>query len=87
MQLGGPIHNALGPLETAASRMQVTQALRSPKHFKIKIDLSARTAWLYSSQALPDDAVWLRLMQPNKRFLFFCCQTVQTFFARGGLWQ
>ncbi len=74
MQMQRPIHNAFGPLKTAARRMQDTQALRSTKHFKLGIDLGGRTAWLYSSQALSDDAVWLRLMQPDMRFLFSCCQ-------------
>jgi len=48
--------------------MQVTQALCGTKHFALGIALSARTAWLYPSQALPDDAAWWRLMQHNVRF-------------------
>ncbi len=74
MQTHGHVHNPPGPFEAAARRMQVTQALRSTKHFALGTALSSRTAWLYSSQALSDDAVWLRLMQPDMRFLFSCCQ-------------
>ena len=44
IQTHGPLHNALGPPETAARRMQVTQALRSTKHHAPGVDLSARTA-------------------------------------------
>lgn len=44
MQTHALVQNALGPLETAARCMQVTQALRGTKPFALGIALSARLA-------------------------------------------
>ena len=37
MQMQRPVPSACGLLETAAGRMQVTQVLRSTKHFALRI--------------------------------------------------